>query len=238
MHIVHVITRLLRAGSEENTIETCRWQAAQGHRVTLLHGAEWDPHWESNMPQGVTRIAVPEMVHTVRPAQDARAVQALRTLYRKLSPDVVHTHQSKAGILGRMAARAVPHALVVHGIHILPFEGVSPAKRLLYVAAEKVVGARTDLFIGVSEAMGTAYASAGIAPAARVRCVRSGMDLAQFEQAVAPSDAAVLAGSAASVVLMMAAFEPRKRHVGFLRAFAAVAQAQPDIHILLAGRGP
>ncbi|UOA16437.1 hypothetical protein DSM109990_03307 (plasmid) [Sulfitobacter dubius] len=45
MHIVHLLTRLLRAGSEENTLETCRWQIAQGHRVSLIHGAASDPYW-------------------------------------------------------------------------------------------------------------------------------------------------------------------------------------------------
>lgn len=43
MHIVHILTRLLRAGSEENTIETCRWQANAGHQVTLIHGPGHDP---------------------------------------------------------------------------------------------------------------------------------------------------------------------------------------------------
>lgn len=243
MHIVHVITRLLRAGSEENTLETCRWQAAQGHRVTLLHGAEWDPYWAKMMPEGVTRIAVPEMVHAVRPAQDAAGVQALRALYRRLAPDVIHTHQSKAGIVGRLAARAAPRALVVHGIHILPFEGVGAAKRMLYVAAEKAVAARTDVFIGVSEAVGAAYVNAGIAPRERVHCVRSGMDLERFRAADRPSDWSELLGACPSVrrprvVLMMAAFEPRKRHIAFLRAFAQASGQHPDIRILLAGRGP
>jgi hypothetical protein len=152
MHIAHLVTRLLRAGSEENTLATCRWLVEAGHRVTLIHGDTHDPFWDQNMPQGVDRIAVPEMVHPVRPVQDVRAITRLRALYREIAPDVIHTHQSKAGILGRIAARAVPEAVVAHGIHIVPFEGVSPAKRALFIAAEKLVARQTDVFIGVSEA--------------------------------------------------------------------------------------
>ena len=94
MHIVHVVTRLLRAGSEENTIETCRWQVEAGHRVTLVHGQDWDRYWTHNLPRGVERRKVPELVHAVRPAQDARALKALQRLYVAIAPDVIHTHQS------------------------------------------------------------------------------------------------------------------------------------------------
>lgn len=243
MHIAHLVTRLLRAGSEENTLATCRWQVEAGHRVTLIHGDTHDPFWEQNMPQGVERIAVPEMVHPVRPVQDARAVARLRQVYREIAPDVIHTHQSKAGILGRIAARAVPDAVVAHGIHIVPFEGVSVAKRALFIAAEKLVARQTDVFIGVSEAVGRAYVNAGIARRGRVHCVRSGMDLARFQSPALPTDWRALLGVRSGnarprVALMMAAFEPRKRHVAFLQAFAKVAGAMPDLKLLLAGHGP
>ena len=240
MHIAHVLTRLLRAGSEENTLATCRWQVAAGHRVSLIHGNVCDPFWHDHLPRGVTRIAVPEMVHPIRPVQDARAVARLRALYRDLRPDVIHTHQSKAGVLGRLAADAVPDAVVAHGIHIIPFEGVGDPKRALYIAAERMVARRTDVFIAVSEAVGRAYVEAGIAE--QVHCVHSGMDLARFRDAPLPEDWPAVLGvppgaARPPVALMMAAFEPRKRHVPFLRAFAK-ADVLPGMKLLLAGRGP
>lgn len=243
MHIVHLLTRLLRAGSEENTLETCRWQIAQGHRVSLIHGAAPDPYWEDHLPRGLTRIALPEMVHPVQPLQDIRAILRLRQLYAALQPDVIHTHQSKAGILGRLAARAVPEAVVAHGVHIIPFEGVTPAKRAIYLAAERLAARQTDVFIGVSEAVGRAYVSAGIARRGRVHCVRSGMDIARFRRPALPADwrdlLGVTGGNARPrVVLMMAAFERRKRHVPFLRAFARRADRLPELKLLLAGAGP
>ncbi|KZY52138.1 glycosyltransferase [Sulfitobacter sp. KE29] len=243
MHIVHLLTRLLRAGSEENTLETCRWQIAQGHRVSLIHGAAPDPYWEDRLPPGLTRIPLPEMVHPVHPAQDLRALIRLRQIYRQLAPDVIHTHQSKAGILGRLAARAVPDAVVAHGVHIVPFEGVSPAKRALYLAAERLAARQTDVFIGVSETVGRAYVAAGIARRGRVHCVRSGMDIERFRNPALPADWRALLGVAHGdarprVVLMMAAFEPRKRHLPFLRAFARLADRLPNLKLLLAGAGP
>jgi len=243
MHIIHLVTRLLRAGSEENTTETCRWQAEAGHEVTLIHGREADPWWQDNPIPGVDLLGVPEMVHPLDPLADLRALSALKATYRQLEPDVIHTHQSKAGILGRLAARAVPQAVVAHSIHIVPFEGVSPAKRAFYIGAEKLAARRTDVFIGVSEAVGHAYVAAGITRRGRVHCVRSGMDLGRFRNADLPDDWRALLGvrrgnTRPRVALMLAAFEPRKRHVAFLQAFARAADTLPDLKLLLAGAGP
>lgn len=243
MHIVHLLTRLLRAGSEENTLEVCKWQVWAGHRVTVLHGVDVDPWWYDNPIPGITLQAVPEMVHPLNPVADLRALGALRSMVRDLRPDVLHTHQSKAGILGRLAASAVPDAVVAHGIHIVPFEGVSPAKRAFYIAAERFAARRTDMFIGVSRAVGQAYVSAGIARRGPVHCVRSGFDLGRFRDAQLPDDWRDLLGvrrgnQRPRVALMLAAFEPRKRHVTFLRAFAKVSDGLPGLKLLLAGSGP
>ncbi len=243
MHIVHLITRLLRAGSEENTVETMRWQLEAGHEVTLIHGSEADPFWDTNLPEGLGRIVLPDLVHPVDAKHDFRAIRWLRDIYRTLSPDVIHTHQSKAGLVGRLAADAVPDALVVHGVHILPFEGVSPMKRAIYLAAERIAARRTDAFVGVSEAVSEAYVDAGLADPEQIYCVRSGMGLDRFRNAQLPLDWQALSnvdheGRRAPVALMMAAFEPRKRHIPFLRAFVCVANRLPQMRLLLAGQGP
>lgn len=242
MHIVHLVTRLLRGGSEENTIETCRWQAATGHRVTLIYG-ECDPAWWDVIPGGVTLLRVPELVHAVEPLMDMRAIRALRTQYRRLRPDVIHTHQSKAGVLGRLAADAAPGAFVVHGIHIVPFQGVSTARRAVYLMAERLAARRTDLYITVTRAAGQAYVDAGLARPDQVACVRSGMRLLQFQNADWPWDWRELlrlfpGAQKPPVALMLAALEPRKRHGAFLEGFAKVAAALPEMRLILAGQGP
>lgn len=242
MRIVHVLTRLLRAGSEENTIATCLWQARAGHDVTVLHGPGADPFWEETHGQSISFVEVPSLVHPIHPVQDMRAVSELRKLYRDLEPDVIHTHQSKAGILGRLAASSVPSALRVHGIHIIPFDGVSAAKARFYVWAEKLVARHTDLFISVSRSVGQAYVDAGICR--RVEPVYSGMPLAPFRNPEPPEDWRDLLAMedgddrAPVAILMLAAYEPRKRHVEFLEAYAKVLPELPPNRLLFAGKGP
>lgn len=243
MHIMHLVTRLLRAGSEENTLSTCLWQAAAGHRVTLLHGRGADPWWYDNPPPGVDLIEVPNLVHRLDPGADLAALSALRSIFRQMRPDVIHTHQSKAGILGRLASSAWPRAVTVHGIHIVPFFAVGRTKRMMMITAEKLAARRTDVFIGVSNAVGQAYIDAGIARRGRVHCVRSGFDVQRFRNARPPADQDSLIqvpGSHPSpgIVLMLAAFEARKRHDAVLRAFARAAGELPELRLLLAGSGP
>lgn len=185
---------------------------------------------------------MPELLHPIRPLRDLRAVRQMKALLCRLQPDVIHTHQSKAGIIGRLATSATPNALVVHGIHIIPFDGVGLFKRAIYIASEKMAARRTDLFIAVSRSVGQAYVEAGICNS--VEAVYSGMDLSPFRCPDLPQDWPQLLGTAPDaqsrppVVLMLAAFEPRKRHQEFLRAFAEVCSEIPGTRLLLAGKGP
>ena len=243
MRIVHALTRLLRAGSEENTVATCRWQAAAGHEVFLIHGPGADPYWADQVGGEITLIEMPEMVHPIRPGADLAGHRAMRRELLRLQPDVLHTHQSKAGILGRFAASAVPGMLVAHGVHILPFEGVGRLKAAGYILAERLAARRTDLFITVSDSIGRAYVEAGICRPERMHTVYSGMALDRFVDPAEPSDADQLLGVADGaprppVLLMLAAFEPRKRHIPFLEVFEEIRAAAPDVRLLFAGAGP
>ena len=243
MHIMHLVTRLLRAGSEENTVETCRYQVQAGHQVTLVHGREFDAFWYKNPIAGVQLVALPEMVHPINLIADVQAYQKLRNLFVDRAPDVIHTHQSKAGVLGRLASRVLPDAFVVHGIHIVPFDGAGQAIRQIYTWGERLAARNTDLFIGVSNAVGQSFIDAQIANSERVHCVRSGIALNLFRHGQRPADWRALLGvsegeSPPRVALMMAAFELRKRHVPFLHAFAKIKDNVPDLKLLLAGQGP
>ena len=99
MIIVHIITRLLRAGSEENTIATCIAQARAGHRVLLVHGREADPRSVAECAPYVEVVGVPELIHELDLLQDIRATRALKKLFASLQPTFVHTHQSKDSLI-------------------------------------------------------------------------------------------------------------------------------------------
>ncbi|WP_018237161.1 glycosyltransferase [Ensifer sp. BR816] len=243
MKIVHVLTRLLRAGSEENTLACCFAQANHGHEVLLVHGNEYDAALRASVGKAMRVVALDTLVHPLSPASDVAALRQLNSLLLEWHPDIVHTHQSKAGIIGRLAARQANVPGIIHGVHILPFLHVGNAQKLIFLAAERLTARFTRAFIDVSQSMRDICIAHHIGGPDQHHVVHSGFDLKRFSQARWPDETPRLLGIAPGdpkppVVLMLAALEPRKRHVPFIEAFAQVVERIPNVRLLLAGEGP
>src|SRR5919202_1008629 len=104
MRIVHVITRLIVGGAQENTLLSCEGQHDRGHEVTLITGPALGP--EGSLMQraqsyGYRVEVIDTMRRAILPIKDWRTYRMLIQRLRELQPDVVHTHSSKAGIIGR-----------------------------------------------------------------------------------------------------------------------------------------
>ncbi|WP_136621168.1 MULTISPECIES: glycosyltransferase [Mesorhizobium] len=243
MKIVHVLTRLLRAGSEENTLACCLAQARHGHDVLLVHGEEYDPSLRASVAQAVRVVTLEKLINSISPSRDISAFGQLTRLMRDWRPDIVHTHQSKAGIVGRLAAKEANIPCIIHGVHILPFVHVGNARRLIFLGAERLAAKFTRAFIDVSQAMRDICIANHLGSPDQHHVVHSGFDLARFANAQWPQEPHLLLGTAVGepkppVVLMLAALEPRKRHVEFIESFGQVVDRIPNVRLLLAGEGP
>ena len=248
MVIIHVLTRLLRAGAEENTLDIAGAQQEDGHRVIIVHGLEHEPNITEFARGRFELHQVSSLVHEIAPRHDLSAVRELVRLFRQLRPDVVHTHQSKAGVLGRIAARLAGAPVIIHGVHILPWVQIRRSKRLIYLLAERLCAPFTDVFIDVSPAVRAECLARGMGGPDRHVVAFSPMPIAKFRDAPLPEDWREMLRSAPEaplpteetrppVILMLAAFEPRKRHLMYLRALAASA-CPPEAVLLFAGVGP
>src|ERR1044072_2047265 len=124
MRIVHIITRLIIGGAQEKSILSCEAQHARGHEVTLITGPPLGPEGsllERARGGGYRVEVVEEMRRALLRVRDFATYRKLQGLLKKLKPDIVHTHSSKAGILGRRAAHKVGVPVIVHTIHGLAF---------------------------------------------------------------------------------------------------------------------
>ena len=172
MKIVHIITRLILGGAQENTLITCKLLAQRGHDVTLITGPAIGPEGElfnQTKEERYDVIVVPKLIRAICPLYDSLSFYQIKKHLKQLQPDVVHTHSAKAGILGRFAAHGLKGKwgenlpAVVHTIHGLAFHRYQNEwLNKFYIAVEKSTAKRTDFFISVADAMTTQALAAGI----------------------------------------------------------------------------
>ncbi len=172
MKVVHIITRLILGGAQENTLITCKLLAERGHEVTLITGPAIGPEgelFEQTKDVGYKVIVVDKLRRAINPFNDVPSYFRIKRLLGQLQPDVVHTHSAKAGILGRFAGHALKgkwaasRPAVVHTIHGLAFHPYqSELLNKFYIAAEKSAAKRTDFFVSVADAMTEQTLAAGI----------------------------------------------------------------------------
>lgn len=172
MKIVHIITRLILGGAQENTLITCKLLAKRGHDVTLITGPALGPEgelFEQTRGQDYKVIIVEKLRRAINPYNDIISYYKIKKLLRQLQPDIVHTHSAKAGILGRFAGHALKgkwaqnKPAVIHGIHGLAFHPYqSNWLNRFYISVEKSAAKRTDFFVSVADAMTTKALEVGI----------------------------------------------------------------------------
>lgn len=184
MRICHVITRLIIGGAQENTVLTCEGLHERGHEMTLISGVTRGP--EGSLVDRARRggyrfIELPELIRSVNPWYDGSAARALRYEFARLRPDVVHTHSSKAGILGRHAARRAGVPIIVHTIHGMSFNRTQPwPVQRFYAWLERRAARSTSALVAVADAMIEQSVAAGICPRERMLTVYSGMEVERF----------------------------------------------------------
>lgn len=190
MKIVHIITRLILGGAQENTLITCKVLAERGHDVTLITGPAIGPEGElfnQTKGQKYKVITVKDMIRAINPGKDLLSYVKIKKLLKELKPDVVHTHSAKAGILGRFAgwslkgkwAENLPAVVhTIHGLAFHPYQGEMLNK--FYIAAEKAAAKRTDYFISVADAMTEQALAAGIGKEGQFRTAYSAIDEDDF----------------------------------------------------------
>ncbi len=170
MKIVHIITRLILGGAQENTLITCKLLAQRGHDVTLITGPAIGPEgelFEQAKGQGYKVIVVDRLRRAINPYNDTVSYFEIKKQLHQLRPDIVHTHSAKAGILGRLAAHQLKtqnsKLKIIHTIHGLAFHPYqSRWLNKFYIAVEKSAAKRTDFFISVADAMTSQATEVGI----------------------------------------------------------------------------
>jgi glycosyltransferase involved in cell wall biosynthesis len=184
MKIVHIITRLIVGGAQENTLLSCAGQHARGHEVTLLTGPPRGPEGsllERAQGEGYRVIVLEDLRRAIHPVRDWRSYRALVRELRHLRPEVVHTHSSKAGILGRRAAWAVGVPAIIHTVHGLAFTASTRgAVNWVYRQLERYAAPLTTRIVCVADALTAQSLAGGVGRPEQYVTVYSGMEIEPF----------------------------------------------------------
>jgi glycosyltransferase involved in cell wall biosynthesis len=244
MRVAHIITRLIVGGAQENTLFNVDDQHHLFHDdVCLITGPGLGPEGtleQQALRRGLDLRVIPEMRRSLNPLQDWNSLRAIRALFRDYQPEIVHTHSSKAGILGRLAARQL-HLPCVHTVHGASFHyGQNPLAHRIYRWSERRAARWCDHLITVCDAMTDQYVAAGVAERAKFTTIYSGMDVDRFlqprrspqdiraEQQLHPGDI---------VFCKVARLFHLKGHNHLIDAAATVVRAVPNARFLLVGDG-
>ena len=185
LRILHIITRLIVGGAQEDTLFTViGLQDDPSVEVTLLSGIDDGPEGTLHadaLAAGVNLQFLPEMVRPIDPVRDSVVLAKLVSFIRKGHYDIVHTHSSKAGILGRIAATLAGVPIRVHTLHSLVFgEHATSYQNRLYIGAKRICAPMTDQFISVCDATRLGAIAAGIGKPEQHLTIYSGFPIQPF----------------------------------------------------------
>lgn len=266
LRVARIVTRLNLGGPARQVLASDPLLRARGIDVRVYTGepepGEGDLTGELAR-RGVEVVRIAGLGRAIRPLRDLAASRALRRELAAFGPDIVHTHASKAGFVGRRAVFGgrfigggpLP-ARTVHTFHGHVLEGYfPPATSRLLAKLEASLARRTDVLVAVSEATADDLARLGVAPRERFVCVPPGIDLAPF-LALAPPDPdghtsaegdtfrhEVGVPRDAPFVLVLGRLAPIKRAELALKVFARTRQMNPDTrevrtaHMVFVGDG-
>lgn len=239
--VAHVVTRLDLGGAQQNTLYTVRRLDPARFDALLVCGEGGFFDAEVRADRGVRAVFLDSLVREVSPLRDLLALLELWSLFQRERPDVVHTHSSKAGILGRLAAALAGVPVVVHTYHGFGFhDRQHPVVKNAYVLLERFCARFTTTLVYVSRANAEYARRHGLGSAGEATIIRSGVKLADFPAAADADRLKMSAGIGKHklVVVSIGNLKPQKNAGDFVAAAAKAAVKVPEARFVFIGDGP
>ncbi len=243
--ILHAITRLERGGSSDCTLLQAIGAARRGHHVVLVSGPSDTPSPlldQARRQKGLHRVEIAPLRRALSPVHDLRALWLLIRLLRGRRFDIVHTHTSKAGALGRLAAALAPGPAVVHQPHGHLFYGYhGRVASALVILAERLLARLSRRQIALSWRGAGEHLARGVGRPGDFSVICSGIDLRPFRRSgPRRAEARLRLGLRPEefAVGTLCRLEAVKGVEELLHGFARASSVRPQLRLLLAGDGP
>lgn len=253
IRIIHPITRMIIGGAQENTMLTAALldrvaddeHGDEDWDVAIYCGPQTGPEGsliETTRAMDVELIIEPAMVREVNPIKDLLCLWRLTSFLRSENVQIVHTHSSKAGIVGRWAARLAGVPVIIHTVHGWGHhDRQHPLVRNFYIWLEKRTLPITDRLIVVSKRDIEKGLQDNIGSPENYTVIRSGIELDRFGHPTVPRSemrASLGIPEDAPVIGSVTRLSAQKAPLDFVRAMGQVAQVHPETHFVMVGDGP
>lgn len=240
IRIAHIITKLELGGAQQNTLYTVSHLEPSKFEAHLITGCDGVLDEEARKLPNVSTHFLRSMVREIHPWKDLVAYRQLKDLLKTLNPAIVHTHSSKAGVLGRLAAAAARVPVIIHTYHGFGFHRFQSAAAFqAYVRIERFASRRAHHLIFVSRENWNWAKELGLLANCGASLIRSGVAVSPLAHAKRNPSFRVTEHipEDAKIVGMVACLKPQKDPLTFVRAADLVTSELPDVHFVLAGDG-
>jgi glycosyltransferase involved in cell wall biosynthesis len=236
--VLHVVTRFT-AGAGGNTLVSVLGADRDRYEVWVA-GAAGGPLWERAESHGVKTVKLGRFREVISPLDDLMVFLHLVRLIRRERFSVVHTHATKGGVLGRLAAWLCRTPVIVHTIHgFSTHDFMSTGRRRAYLAIERAVRPITDAFLAVAPEVAREAVEKRLAPPGGVSVVPSAVELDEIPAGADPPTRLELGIPAdAPLVGTVGRLDHQKAPLDFIRMAALVARAHPGTRFVMVGDGP
>jgi len=250
--IAHIITRLDRGGSAQNTLLTCLG-LTERYELVLVHGLSLESQmtdWEKKAVEsgikeantgGIKIVAIPSLVRKISPVQDLWAFFCLWRLMIRERPSIVHTHTSKPGILGRWAAKMAGVPIIVHTPHGHVFFGhFGPLASRFFLMIERYTASITDCMVPLSEGERNDYIAFSVSNPDKMVTVHSGVEIDRYMTVEVNAEGkkkSLGLDPKGLVVGTVGWLLPIKGPMHLLNAMARVWQSHPETSLVFVGKG-
>jgi glycosyltransferase involved in cell wall biosynthesis len=237
--IAHVITESLPfGGAQRNTLLTLEGLTGDGYQTELICGPG-GPLIDCAAKIGVPVHVIENLIRPVAPKKDFAALVCLYRLFRARKYHIVHTHSTKAGFLGRLAASWAGVPVIIHTVHGVPFEIDGSRRARFYISLERLVGSRTHGVICVGEFLRQGVAAWNIVPDEKLFTVYSGIDFSSYVPRYSTFETKQQHGlsEAWPIVGCIGRLSEQKAQRYLVEAVALLKDKYPHIKLILIGEG-
>jgi glycosyltransferase involved in cell wall biosynthesis len=250
--VLHLITHLGIGGAQDNTLVTVKELSRKRYEVHLAAGRDYTD-WEAcGREYADAFFLFPTLRRPVHLPVDIKALNQITNFIRDQNYQIVHTHSSKAGIVGRIAARRAGVPVIVHTFHGFGWQvehtfhsspwqdRISSIRKWLYILVERYAASLSDALITVSELNRQEAIHLNVAPGEKFTTIYSGIDLSRFKVKVGRIEKCrtLKLNPGQPIVGTIGRLSTQKAPLDFVKAAKITLQQKPDVQFIMVGDGP